>query len=749
MFFFEVYWNNNIDKVYKIYGSERPGLRVIVSKEEGQKNAFQKFIESKRQVKDEQERIPVEEAKELALKSFPKHTPRPNQVKAINEAIDLVYKGKKFIIIDGPVGSGKSAINYALLKTFGGGAYITPFKQLQDQLMREEWPTLHNIKGRNAYTCNHAKSLGRPDISCGYDGYDIQMCRNDDTTKTVGDSKELENIIKGVIKKYGFNPVELEKVSGFSDKLIKERPDIFKEILSGDNDLYAEIGCSHSECECPIKSHRAILRNSNVKVMNPDVMLLLGKVYDEVRNHEILVYDEAHKITDVIHRIFTVDVPYKEFTEKLGVDVFHGSIHPELATELYKVTSRMAEAAMYKLFTAKDQGSLLMNLLSGDAKLAGTLNGKMPREYIEDHLNGSPNMFSKAFFDGVEPIHRKEISKMLHHVEMDNLPHINEVFESMSKTIFNYSDKGDYIVSHNKAKYEELRLNYLSGKRGDLVDCIRFTPYNIGKLMNKFFYSSSKIIVLSTGTWIGWESTLREIGVLYGDDSREKIGAVKIESTFDKAKRPIKAADKTFDMSRKDQNGKYLYESNCKKFAEITAGNIDEAMTHGNVLVHCNSFKIVKLLAENLPNYVPGKFVFHLNDNSPLRNGPTKQFIKPFTKEAALNQSLGKGVVIFSPSLTEGVDFKGDRARAQIIVKSPIPYMGDPYVKKRLSNDPTFLDRIIWMNVIQMYGRVMRSDDDSGLTIIQDVKLIDLIKKSKDPEFIKKFNLKYFMEGLV
>ena len=44
------------------------------------------------------------------IKYFPFKTPRPEQVKSINYILDRFHLNSKFIILEGPLGIGKSAI---------------------------------------------------------------------------------------------------------------------------------------------------------------------------------------------------------------------------------------------------------------------------------------------------------------------------------------------------------------------------------------------------------------------------------------------------------------------------------------------------------------------------------------------------------------------------------------------------------------------------------------------------------------
>lgn len=82
--------------------------------------------------------------------------------------------------------------------------------------------------------------------------------------------------------------------------------------------------------------------------------------------------------------------------------------------------------------------------------------------------------------------------------------------------------------------------------------------------------------------------------------------------------------------------------------------------------------------------------------------------------------SLPVRSVIVSPSVTEGVDFKNDLARFQIIMKIPFGYLGDTYVASKADKDPDWYLDTTAKVVTQMVGRIVRSATDYGDTYILD-----------------------------
>lgn len=87
------------------------------------------------------------------LEYFPLETPRATQAKVIT-AIDNAFRdGKRIIILEAPVGSGKSAIAMTFARAYADSHIITPRKSLQDQYYEDFEDDIVLMKGRNAYPC--------------------------------------------------------------------------------------------------------------------------------------------------------------------------------------------------------------------------------------------------------------------------------------------------------------------------------------------------------------------------------------------------------------------------------------------------------------------------------------------------------------------------------------------------------------------------------------------------------------------
>jgi Rad3-related DNA helicase len=86
--------------------------------------------------------------------------------------------------------------------------------------------------------------------------------------------------------------------------------------------------------------------------------------------------------------------------------------------------------------------------------------------------------------------------------------------------------------------------------------------------------------------------------------------------------------------------------------------------------------------------------------------------------------------VLFATVIGEGVDFPYDQARLQLIVKVPFPDLGDPYVQAMMEKHGK--EWYLWQAVRaleQAYGRIVRAEDDWGLTVCLDTNFLWLYRE--------------------
>lgn len=232
------------------------------------------------------------------------------------------------------------------------------------------------------------------------------------------------------------------------------------------------------------------------------------------------------------------------------------------------------------------------------------------------------------------------------------------------------------------------------------VDGVEFKPYNIDKLA-KTFFSYGERIVLMSATIVDPKRFAKTLGI---DD----YYYIEADCQLDPKKAPILCSCDTY-LSYKNKwqvLPKILdrIETICKKYHNKKG------------LIHTHTMEILKYLRENLTD--------------------KKRFI--YREEGVNNESLlvthsetSDPTVMVSPSMTHGVDLKGDLGEFQVIIKAPYPPLGDPRVKRKFEEDRQWYVNCMLSTLIQASGRCNRTKEDQSVTFIMDTNAVDAIKANR------------------
>jgi Rad3-related DNA helicase len=178
----------------------------------------------------------------------------------------------------------------------------------------------------------------------------------------------------------------------------------------------------------------------------------------------------------------------------------------------------------------------------------------------------------------------------------------------------------------------------------------------------------------------------------------DKIVSVKEDSPFESKNKPIFYCP-AGSMSYK----------NIEKTLPTTVKMINEIMkehTDEKGIIHTHSIKIANFIKENLSSKHRSRILVAYGEN---RDKILNQHIKSKNK-----------TVLLSPSMSEGVDLKGDLSKFQIICKVPFPYLGDKVIKKKMNKWNWWYDVQTVRTIVQSVGRSVRSENDTAVTYILD-----------------------------
>ena len=285
---------------------------------------------------------------------------------------------------------------------------------------------------------------------------------------------------------------------------------------------------------------------------------------------------------------------------------------------------------------------------------------------------------------GISSSKLEEFKKITNHFEMLNS------HESKIKQFIEIYDKDNWVfdVDNSKKDYKKFI----------------FKPIDVSKYAKDYILGFADYVIFMSATIISHEGFSLTLGLPF-----EKTVSIKEDSPFPPENRPT-IYSPAGSMSFK----------NIDKTLPIMSKSIDSILDHHKDekgIIHTHSIKIAKNIIQNVNRKFKKRILIAYGED---RDKMLKKHI-----------SSKEPTVLLSPSMSEGVDLKGNLSKFQIICKVPFPYLGDKVVKKKMTKWNWWYDVSTVRTIIQSIGRSVRSRDDTAITYILDSDWQRLYRKSK------------------
>lgn len=232
-----------------------------------------------------------------------------------------------------------------------------------------------------------------------------------------------------------------------------------------------------------------------------------------------------------------------------------------------------------------------------------------------------------------------------------------------------------------------------------------FTPEQVGSLVNKFILDFGEKRLLMSGTIYNKSLYCKNNGL-----NEEETCFIRIGSSFPKVNRPIYFKDTyKVDTSHKmwDQN----FNSMIAKIKSVM-----EIFDDAKGLIHTPSYQASLTIFNALKS--TGRVLTHTKDDFQTVLGDFYKSEEP--------------KVLLSPVCQQGVDFKYDRARFQIVLRVPYANTSDAFVDHKVKNDFPWYNYQALVVFGQQIGRVNRAEDDFGVTVLMDERFGKFLSRNRN-----------------
>ena len=229
-----------------------------------------------------------------------------------------------------------------------------------------------------------------------------------------------------------------------------------------------------------------------------------------------------------------------------------------------------------------------------------------------------------------------------------------------------------------------------------------FKPIDVSKYAHDYLFRLGEKVLMMSATILDHKTFCKSLGV-----SEDEVLFLSIPTPFPVSNRPIITCP-IGSMSAKKIDDTLPRLRDAVK--EILKQHKNE-----KGIIHCHTFKIANYLKSTLNDE---RILIHNSEN----------------RDKVLKNHIGSSnpSVLLSPSMSEGVDLKGDLSRFQIICKIPYPYLGDKIVKKRMGKWKNWYPLQTAKLIVQASGRSVRSMEDKAVTYILDADWDRLYRNNID-----------------
>lgn len=320
---------------------------------------------------------------------------------------------------------------------------------------------------------------------------------------------------------------------------------------------------------------------------------------------------------------------------------------------------------------------------------------------LPDNLNTM-----KRVVDWIKSVYYPKLCRVRSHMEQQiekfSLKSKMQEFITLAKR-FELIDKHECKVSRFLKEYNKenwvMNINQTS-VRGDTR--FEFKPIDIAPFTEEYLFKSGKKVLMMSATIINKDAFCEVVGI-----PKDQCAFITMPSPFPIENRPIFVSP-IGSMSMRN------IDTSLPKLAEAVKAILDEHKNDKGI-IHCHSYKVAKYLKQNIRSR---RLLTHDTNN------------RDQVLYTHMNES--RPTVLLSPSMTEGVDLKGDASKFQILCKVPYPYLGDKLVKKRMHKWKWWYPLQTIKVIIQSVGRSIRTKDDQAVTYILDGDWDRFYGKNKD-----------------
>ncbi len=356
------------------------------------------------------------------------------------------------------------------------------------------------------------------------------------------------------------------------------------------------------------------------------------------------------------------------------------------------------ESVFADFITTKISKPLLKRNGLTDEEVADCLN--VFGDYPEDlEIKQFTEIIDKDFL----PLIRTVINRLAREAEEGNLQSLSHL-QSLSTNVMKQQilkTEYDKLPNNQILENDIIKKYNKEGKLSDSYIELTAQPVWSYPYLNEIIQSRYDYIIYMSATILDKDLFCKINGI-----NNEESAYICLDSPFPVENRPIyyfhKSGKQTFKTKEIVQN-----------VQKKTLGKILKKHKTDKGIIHTSNYEIQGQVKKE---FNEDRILIHDSNN----------------RADVLNQHYNttESTVLVSPSMHVGVDLKDDFSRHQTILKIPYPNLNSKKIKKRMETIKEQYSQKSCADLIQSYGRSVRSETDKANTYILDSCFGDLLKQS-------------------
>lgn len=622
---------------------------------------------------------------------------RPAQ-QELARAIEKALQDHTTLVAEAGTGTGKTWA-YLVPALLGGGKVLvsTGTRTLQDQLFRRDLPRL---RAALALPATVALLKGRSNYVCHY--HLDRLAHDERALKSRTEIKQLRDIQVFAQQSKTGDKADLAQVP--------EDADIWNRVTS------TRENCLGQECpfvrECFVLKARRQAQDADLVVVNhalfmADLALREEGITDLLPEVELVVFDEAHQLPDIATRFLGISISSHQFLDLARLVEAAGLAQARESTNWSEVGKSIAQATQ-------------------EFRLAAAPIDKLPGRKATYHAIPDPAPFDEALGNLLQVLDR---TAQFLNVVAEKHPDLEAAYKTcldLRARLFQWSqpdrqghtalvvdqdavDEGGggmaavataTTAQPASVRWVELGLHHVR---------LHSAPLSVAQIFSKYRRPEQAWVLTSATLSVGGNFTHFQQQLGLWDATTQRW-----ESPFDYASQAVLYVPKDLPLPSDSRF--------CEKFAAELLPLIEGCK--GGALVLCTTLRAVDRIADELQERLDRAGV----DRLLLRQGESSRRVLLERFRAEKN-----AVLVGSASFWEGIDVPGSALTLVAIDKLPFAPPDDPVLDARLKlcrreGGNPFMEYQVpeaAISLKQGAGRLIRSEDDWGVLVVGDSRMVD------------------------